>query len=228
MKTRKRTLTLAAVAALVALTALARSGLPSRLGGVSPGLAGTPLGGDPAPDFALTDHRGRETSLSSLRGRVVVLTFLYTSCPDTCPLITTKLGQVHDRLGEQARDVAFVAVTVDPERDDGPRLRQYLEAQRLDGRLLFLTGDRAALEAVWKAYHIGVSRAPPTPSDGSRSATSGEILHNDVLYLIDRAGRKRALLREDFAPAELVESLRVLLREPGGDGVSRQEASREP
>lgn len=71
--------------------------LPVALGGTT--LVGTDLGAVPAPDFQLTDERGEPVSLASLRGKAVVLTFLYTSCPDTCPLVATKLGQVQRQLG---------------------------------------------------------------------------------------------------------------------------------
>lgn len=93
--------------------ALALSNL--RLSPVSGAMSGvgTDLDGTPAPDFHLVDQTGQPVALSDLRGRVVVLTFLYTRCPDTCPLIVSKLGQVHDQLGEQAQGVAFVAVTVE-------------------------------------------------------------------------------------------------------------------
>lgn len=195
---------------LVVLTAVLASGFRLPLGG-APAPIGTDLGGTPAPDFRLTDQFGQQVALSDLRGRAVVLTFLYTSCPDVCPLIAGKLGQVHDRLGKRADEVAFVVVTVDPERDSVPRVRQYLEAQRLVDKLTFLTGDHLAVEAVWKAYGIGVATAPPPGSASGGGAY--EVLHTDALYLIDRQGRERRLLRSDVAPDDLLRGLEALLGE---------------
>jgi len=175
-------------------------------------LSGTDLRGVPAPDFQLVDHTGERVSLSDLRGKAVALTFLYTSCPDVCPLIAGKLGQVHDQLGRQAGDAAFVAVTVDPERDDVPRLRQYLDAQELGGKMTFLTGERQELERVWAAYHIAVTRTP-AGATGQNDTAAHEVGHTTVVYVIDKWGRERRLLREDFDPAALSRNLEILIRE---------------
>lgn len=159
---------------------------------------GTELGFVPAPDFALKDQTGRTVTLSDLRGKAVVLTFLYTSCPDTCPIIASRLGVVHDRLGSGARDVTFAAIAVDPERDTVERGRQFLEAQGVRDKLLFLTADRPTLESVWAAYSIGVTRIPANGPAAARNPEAYTVAHNDVLYVIDKQGRERQLLREDF------------------------------
>lgn len=77
-------------------------------------LKGTDLGKDPAPNFQLEDQEGRQVALSDLRGKVVVLTFLYTHCPDVCPLIAEHLKTASSQLGAAMNQVAFVAVSVDP------------------------------------------------------------------------------------------------------------------
>ncbi len=195
---------------LAALTAILASGFRLPLGG-APAPVGADLGGTPAPDFRLTDQFGQKVALSNLRGRAVVLTFLYTSCPDVCPLIARKLGEVHDRLGARADEAAFVVVTVDPERDTVARVRQCLEAQGLVDKLTVLTGDRPAVAAVWQAYGIGVTTTPPPGSTGGGGAY--EVLHTDALYLIDRQGRERRLLRSDVAPDDLRRNLKALLNE---------------
>ncbi len=169
-------------------------------------LVGTNLGAEAAPGFTLLDQQGKEVALSDLKGKTVALTFLYSSCPDICPVITNKFGTVHDALGERARAVAFVAVTVDPERDTTARLRQYLEAQGLAGKMLFLTGDRAQLEAVWDAYHILVSR----PSQGQAAYT---VTHSDAVYVLDKDSRMRALMHTDLLPADLQRNLELLIAE---------------
>ncbi len=170
------------------------------------GLIGTQLGDSPASEFALVNQFEEPVALSDLRGKAVAVTFLYTSCPDTCPVIVGKFGYVHEQLRERAESAAFVVVTVDPERDTPARLRQYLDAQNLSEEITFLTGERAALEKVWSAYHILVSRAQQKQSAYS-------IVHNDVVYLVDKAGRLRALMHADFAPADLLKNLERLIAE---------------
>jgi protein SCO1/2 len=174
-------------------------------------LTGTNLEGTPAPDFKLTDDRGEALALSDLRGKVVVLTFLYTSCADTCPLIAGKLAQVHDEFGAKASDLAFVIVTVDPARDTVQRVRRYLQERGWQGKLTYLTGSQAAVQSVWKQYGIGVIKQPPVKGAGGFY----EVAHIDAIYLIDAQGRERALMKRDFAPADLARNLQTLLRERG-------------
>ncbi len=141
-------------------------------------------------------------TLSALRGQVVVLTFLYTNCPDVCPLTAEKLRAARDALGDQATGVAFVAVSVDPARDTPQATRRFVEQHRLLGTLRFLIGDAASLRAVWTKYFIGAQ------------AQSDLVSHNDAIYLIDRQGRERALVHSDIEPATLARDLRTLLVEP--------------
>lgn len=166
-------------------------------------LAGTDLGKSQAPDFTLLDGpTGERVTLSALRGRVVLLTFLYTSCPDVCPLTAEKLRATRDRLGDAAPGVAFVAVSVDPARDTPEATRRFVDDHRLTGTLRFLIGDRAALAAVWQKYFIG---AEP----------QGNLVgHNDAIFLIDRQGRERALLHSDADVGTLAGDVRALLDEP--------------
>ncbi|HEX2922545.1 MAG TPA: SCO family protein [Chloroflexota bacterium] len=175
-------------------------------------LAGIDMKGEPATDFRLTGHAGDTVQLSSLRGRVVVLTFLYTSCPDTCPLIAGKFGVVHDRLGQLAQGSSFLAVTVDPERDTPYRLRQYLEAQQLQGKMDFLTGSRPDLEKIWTAYHVGVQR-PPARAEVGGSGQGYEVAHTEAVYVIDKQGKLRRLFKADFEPAALAKDVELLSRE---------------
>lgn len=172
-------------------------------------LSGTPLDATPAPEFRLTTHAGEPLALSDLRGKVVVLTFLYTSCPDTCPLITSKLAQLHDEFGERAKDLAFLIVSVDPARDTVPRVRRYLEERQAADKVTYLTGSGRELRPVWKAYAIGVIKQPPAKGSGG----GYEVAHVDALYLIDKQGRERTLLQDDFAPRDLARDLNLLLRE---------------
>ncbi|MBI5104348.1 MAG: SCO family protein, partial [Solirubrobacterales bacterium] len=105
----------------------------------------------PVRDFTLADQDGRRVRLADLQGRPVVLTFLYTTCQDTCP---TTAQQVRIAMDEVGRDVPFLAVSVDPGNDTPVRARRFLTRQHLNGRLRFLLGTRAQLQPIWKAYGI--------------------------------------------------------------------------
>jgi protein SCO1/2 len=165
----------------------------------------------PPQDFRLTDEEGRPVALSDFRGQVVALTFLYTTCEDTCPITTSQIRGALDDLGQ---DVPVLAVSVDPAGDTRARARRFLLDQRMTGRMRFLLGSPAELEPVWKAYGI-------QPQGRGKEAFD----HSAHVVLIDREGRQRighpvAKLR----PEGLAHDLRVLAEEesPGGGDPSRQ------
>lgn len=163
-------------------------------------LTGTDLGAQVAPDFTLTDQRGETVSLADLEGKAVALTFIYTSCPDVCPLIAEKLRWAYDALPEDQRDdVALLAVTVDPETDTAEALTAFSEAHHLADNPNWhaLRGDRATLEAVWMAY-------------GVYGGSSG-MGHTDAVYVIDPAGQERVFMRSDFEAEALVHNLKAVL-----------------
>jgi protein SCO1/2 len=183
---------LAAVPLLLLLAALLAAALLR-----TPPLPGTDLEGRPSPDFRLLDYRGVEHTLAGLRGRPVVLAFMYAGCPDVCRLTTAGLAETARELGPSADRVAFVGVSVDPGGDDPRTVRRFLARQGVADRLVYLTGPRDELARVWADYYVYADPA----------------LHTDALYLIDRAGRQRALLHSDFDPSELAAALRALERE---------------
>jgi protein SCO1/2 len=159
----------------------------------------------PAQDFALTDQLGRPVRLSDFRGRVVVLTFLYTACPDVCPLVAGRLRESRRLLGDRAAEAVFVVVTVDPETDTVPRLRAYSEAQGLLDGWRLLTGPRAELEPVWQYYWVGTV---------SKDA-NGTVTHQAPVHLIDQVGQIRAASGQDIRPAALAHDIEALLRAKG-------------
>jgi protein SCO1/2 len=159
----------------------------------------------PAPDFALISSDGAEFRLSSLRGKVVVVAFIYTWCPDVCPLLTGKMARVQEDLGTSfGKDVSFLSITVDPERDTAAVLRNYAETFDADpAGWFFLTGDVAAVRQVTADY--GVLTIPGADS---------EIGHNLLTTLIDRHGRMRVQYAgHRFDPDELHQDLMVLMAE---------------
>jgi protein SCO1/2 len=177
------------------------------LGSGEPELVGTDLGGKPAPGFTLTDHRGQTVSLSDFRGEAVVLTFIYTNCPDVCPVIARTLQTAHEMLPEDTRDqVALLAVTIDPERDTEEALRAFSAAHNLAGNpnWFALRADRATLEPIWEAYGIHPGPNWSTPEAGGPG-------HTDAIYLIDAEGRERVFLRVGVAPRVLADNLEALV-----------------
>lgn len=166
-------------------------------------LSGTELGGNVAPDFTLTDGvSGNAVTLSSLRGNVVVMAFLYTHCPDVCPITASTLRAAQKALGADAARVRFVAVSVDPDGDTPSSVRAFSAAHDLSTNWHYLIGPRAQLEPVWKAYGVGAFA----------SAVGRGVEHNDAIYVLDANGRERELVHADIAVESLVADLRVLGR----------------
>jgi protein SCO1/2 len=159
-----------------------------------------------APDFTLISQDGAEVTLGSLRGKVVAVTFIYISCPDVCPMLSDKMARVQDELGSDfGTKVAFVSITVDPERDTPEVLKEYAEA--LDADLAgwsFLTGEPAAIREV--AHRYGVAVAP---------AADGQVDHTLLTTLIDRRGIMRVqYLGYRFDEEEFRHDLLDLVNEP--------------
>lgn len=184
--------------------ALVASFLLAGCGPAATELAGTDLGAGPAPDFTLLDGRtGDRVSLSDLRGKVVALAFLYTSCPDVCPLTAAAFRRAQRDLGDEASEVVFVAVSADPGRDTPQAVDAFSRAHDLDSGWHYLIGPRAQLARVWSAYGIFVA-----PDEGRPTVT-----HTDAVFLIDREGRERVLLRTERLADLLVDDLRQLVAE---------------
>ncbi len=163
-------------------------------------------------DFDLTDQFGRPARLSDLSDGVVVLTFLYTHCPDLCPLTTAKLHLAYTLLAKDASRVTFLAVTVDPERDTQARLLEWSQQMDMQDKWRFFTGAEAQLQPLWDYYWAGAERTeaagvqapPPTPS-------SYLVEHSVALHLIAR-GQIQVVFGSTFQASELVHDLRLLLR----------------
>ena len=191
-----------AVAGVLVLAGLAgllafRGGERAAEGGVFAGFV-RPAGIAPAELTGLRDQDGRPASLRSLRGKVVVVTFLYTTCRDTCPLTA---DQVRGALDDLDRDVPALAVSVDPPRDTADRARRFLLQRRLSGRMRFLVGARADLARQWRAYGI-----QPQGEDFEHSAS---------VVLLDRRGRQRVGFPvSQLTPEALAHDIRVLQAEP--------------
>jgi protein SCO1/2 len=156
-----------------------------------------------APPFALHAQDGRPLALADLRGKVVVLDFIFTSCTDTCPLQTRKLARLRTELGPQAY---FVSITLDPQRDTPAALQAYARRQGADlVHWAFLTGNPAQIREIARGYGVIAGRSGP---DG--------LTHNALTSVIDRAGVLRVqYIGARYDPAELGADVRSLIQERG-------------
>src|SRR5579859_4060439 len=188
-------------------------GTRSHIGGLNPGVAtanqsslqGTDLDGVQAPNFRLTDQLGRPISLSQFKGKPVVLTFLYTHCPDQCPLTAEKLHAAMLSLGSVAQQVAVLAVSTDPRGDTTAAALNFSKVHKMLNYWHYLLGTQGQLAPVWSSYTV---YAAPTPS-----ASGGSVSHTTAVFVIDKQGRERVFLGDDFTSAQLVGDLQTLLKE---------------
>lgn len=155
----------------------------------------------PAADFQLTDQDGRPFRLSDQRGQVVVLAFGYTSCPDICPTTMDDFRRVRRQLGARAERARFVMVTVDPQRDDAARLKQYLA--KFDPALVGLTGDLAALKQVWRGYGVYTAARPGV----------NLVDHSSRVYVVDARGNLRMTYAMELGADPLADDLRHIISE---------------
>jgi len=156
-------------------------------------------------DFSLVDPNGKVRTLADFKGKVVVMFFGYTQCPDVCPTTLTEMQQVMTFLGPQSDQVQVLFVTVDPARDTAAILKQYVPA--FDPRFLGLRpADDAALEKVTKDFKIYYQKVPGT-SPGSYT-----IDHTAGSYAFDPEGRLRLYIKHAQGPETLAHDLKELLK----------------
>jgi protein SCO1/2 len=153
-----------------------------------------------APEFSLQGSNGAPLRMSAYRGKVVALGFGYTSCPDVCPTTLADLAKARKKLGAPA-DFQVIYVTVDPERDSVAQLHAYLDA--FDPTFLGATGSPADLAEVRKDYGIRINRVGKPPAYF--------VHHSSFVYLVDRAGKLRAMMPHGVPVDDIVHDVKVLL-----------------
>jgi protein SCO1/2 len=177
-------------------SAVAESGKPAperfRGSEVTPPLA--------TANFRLHDQDGKLVTLDGQRGRLAILAFLYTQCPDVGPLIAQNLNLALRQLtpAERAK-VRVLAISVDPKGDTARRVRQFVYAHRLLPEFRYLTGTRAQLAPVWRAFHVAVGDNPES------------VDHSAYELLVDPDGKGRVIYDAQVRPAAVVHDVRVLL-----------------
>lgn len=159
-----------------------------------------------AQNFALTDHDGRPRTLADFRGKAVVLFFGYLQCPNFCPLTLARLAETLQLLGDDAKRVQVLFVTLDPERDVPVALKEYVTT--FDPGFLGLYAAPAATPALALGFRIYFRKVPS--GDGKNYS----IDHAVFSYAYDARGRLRLLLRDTLSAADLAADLRRLLHQP--------------
>ena len=164
-------------------------------------LVGAPLT-QPFPERPITlrDYQGHTVSLSDFRGKAVLLTFLYTHCPDVCPLIA---GHLHDallKLGPAASKVQLVTVSADPRGDTPAAVARFLSLHGLTGQMKYLVGSRPTLLPVWKEWDVA---ANPDPN-------SNAVAHSALVFGITGSGIVTAIYPANFKPSDIVHDVPIL------------------
>ena len=153
-----------------------------------------------APALALRNYTGEPVNIQAFRGKAVLVTFVYTHCPDVCPLIVSSLAAAQRQLGQTAKRLQILAVTVDPKRDTPGAIRQFLGARDATGRMDYLLGSPRQLMRTWKAWDVGVS------VDRNHLIAG----HSAVVYGISASGRMEVVYPSDFSPAQIVHDVPML------------------
>jgi protein SCO1/2 len=195
-----------ALAGAIAATVAGRSGDEpaaevSEVSGPSSPFEGAQRPPAPPGDFALQDQDGKLVTLRGLRGRVVVISPMYSTCEETCPLAAQQIrGALDDLSDAERRQITALALSVDPANDSADSAKRFLVTRRVSGYLDYLLGSQQELRPVWREYGF--------------SPQTRKLEHNSYVVLIDRRGRQRVGFPVDFlTPEALAHDLRVLLRE---------------
>jgi protein SCO1 len=156
-----------------------------------------------APALELRNYLGQPVSIDSYRGKAVLVTFLYTNCPDICPLITSNLRVALNLLGaKEAAKVQVIAVSVDPRGDTPKAVAAFLARHEMTGRMQYLVGSAKELARAWKAWGVGSERDADQPQF---------INHTGVIYGITASGKRLTLYDSSFEPSEIAHDVPLLV-----------------
>ncbi len=203
LASRLSVITLAILVVVIVTIIQNNKGVFSSTGSASSsGLQGSDLGGTSAPNFTLTDQNGKQVSLSQFKGRPVVLTFLYTHCPDQCPLTAERLHSSMVTLGSDASKVGVVAVSTDPKGDTLQAAQKFTLQHNMQTYWHYLIGTQNTLSPVWDAYNVY--------AQGQQQSVD----HTLAVYIIDKQGHERAFFGgNSFSPDQITTDLKILLKE---------------
>src|ERR1041385_2475559 len=155
-----------------------------------------------APRIELHNYLGEPVNLDSYQGKAVLVTFLYTNCPDVCTLITSQLRVAQNLMGPRtAAKAQIIAVSVDPKGDTHKAVANFLARHEMTGRMLYLTGDAHELARVWKAWGVGSERDAEQPQF---------INHSGLLYGVTASGKRTTIYSASFKPATVAHDVPLL------------------
>lgn len=153
-----------------------------------------------APPIVLHNYLGQSVDTAAYRGKAVLLTFIYTHCPDTCPLIVATLHNALGLLGSRASKVQIVGVSTDPKGDTRKAITGFLARRSMIGRMQYLVGSRRALIPVWRSW--GISASKPTNQD--------QVNHTALVYGITGSGRVTTIYPANFTAADIAHDVPLL------------------
>jgi len=158
-----------------------------------------------APDFELQGSNGSPVVLSKFRGKVVALAFGFSYCQRVCPVTLANLSETFKKLGAAAADVQVIFVSVDPDRDNPARLREYL--QFFNPTFLGATGKKGQIDAVRQAYGVFADKV-----QSENKKLGYEVHHSSSIFLIDREGKLRVLVPFGRSPQAILNDVNLLLK----------------
>jgi len=158
------------------------------------------LSGNEAPQFILTDQFGNEFDFSSTKGKVTLIYFGYTNCPDICPVVMSKYAYLKNELGDKSEKVEMIIITTDPNTDTPKVLNEYIK--KYDERIIGVTGEYEEVEEVWKKFKIPVRSSK---HDGMNMA------HFSLIIVTDKNHSMKFALTPEMSKEEYLESVKSLL-----------------
>ncbi len=155
-----------------------------------------------APPLQLKNYLGQPVNIDSYRGKAVLVTFIYTNCPDICPLITSNLRVAQNLMGPKTSSKAqIIAVSVDPKGDTRQAVARFLARHGMTGRMQYLVGNASELAKVWEAWGVGSERDASQPQF---------INHSGLIYGITASGKRLSIYAASFKPAEIAHDVPLL------------------
>lgn len=154
-----------------------------------------------APELKLKNSLGEAVDLTQYKGKAVLLTFIYTHCPDVCPLIVSHLKTAQAELGDKAKDMQIIAVSTDPKGDTPTTVKDFLAKHGMTGRMQYLIGNRAELGHVWTDWNIVAK-----PDKAGRDL----VEHSALIYGIAADGKVTTLYPANFSPSQIVHDVPLL------------------
>ena len=155
-----------------------------------------------APPLRLRNYLGQPVDIAAYRGKAVLVTFLYTHCPDICPLIASQLHNALNAMGAATASKAeIIAVSVDPKGDTRQAVAGFLAAHQMTGRMQYLVGSTRELARVWRAWGVGSERDAKNPD---------LVEHSGVIYGITASGKRATLYSARFKPADVAHDVPLL------------------